>query len=81
MGLEVYILLGSLDAGQTEDTIQFAMVRYLQSAFSNVYHVSSQHETGMAVLAHKAPKHIHHELPILQLLLQMLHAWYPQKDW
>jgi hypothetical protein len=56
MKLAVCILLRSLDAGRTEDTIQFSTARYLRSAFSNVYHALSQHETGMAVLAQGTTK-------------------------
>jgi hypothetical protein len=56
MTLAVCILLRSLDAGRTEDTIQFSTARFLRSAFSNVYHASSQHETGMAVLAQGTTK-------------------------
>jgi hypothetical protein len=56
MGLAVCILLRSLDPGRTEDTIQFSTARFLRSAFSNVYHASSAHETGMAVLAQGTSK-------------------------
>jgi hypothetical protein len=51
MALAVSILLRSLDPGRTEDTIQFSTARYLRSVFSNVYHASAEHQTGMAVMA------------------------------
>jgi hypothetical protein len=56
MRLAVCILLRSLDPGRTEDTIQFSTARFLRSAFSNVYHASASHETGMAVLAQGTTK-------------------------
>jgi hypothetical protein len=51
MALAVSILLRSLDPGRTEDTIQFSTARYLRTVFSNVYHASAEHQTGMAVMA------------------------------
>jgi hypothetical protein len=56
MTLAVCILIRSLDPGRTEATIQFSTARFLRSAFSNIYHASSQHETGMAVLAQGTTK-------------------------
>lgn len=56
MKLAVCILIRSLDPGRTEATVQFSTARFLRSAFSNVYHASSQHETGMAVMAQGTSK-------------------------
>jgi hypothetical protein len=56
MGVAVCILLRSLDPGRTEDTIQFSTARYLRSVFSNVYHASAEHQTGMAVMAQGTAK-------------------------
>lgn len=56
MSLAVCILLHSLDAGQTKDNIQFSTARFLMSAFSNLYHAFSQHETGKVVLAQGTTK-------------------------
>jgi hypothetical protein len=56
MRLAVCILLRSLDPGKTEDTIQFSTARYLRSVFSNIYHASAEHQTGMAVMARGTTK-------------------------
>jgi hypothetical protein len=56
MALAVSILLRSLEPGRTEDTIQFSTARYLRSVFSNVYHASAEHQTGMAVMAQGTSK-------------------------
>jgi hypothetical protein len=56
MRVAVCILLRSLDPGRTEDTIQFSTARYLRSVFSNVYHASAEHQTGMAVMAQGTAK-------------------------
>jgi hypothetical protein len=51
MGLAVCILIRTLDPGRTEDLIQFSTARYLQSAYSSMYHASAWHQQGMAVMA------------------------------
>jgi hypothetical protein len=56
MAMAVSILLRSLYPGRTEDTIQFSTARYLRSVFSNVYHASAEHQTGMAVMAQGTSK-------------------------
>jgi hypothetical protein len=56
MALAVSILLRSLDPGRTEDTIQFSTARYLRSVYSNIYHASAEHQTGMAVMAQGTSK-------------------------
>jgi hypothetical protein len=56
MGLAICILLRLLDPGKTEDTIQFSTARYLRSVFSNIYHASAEHQTGMAVMARGTTK-------------------------
>ena len=56
MAVAVCILLRSLDPGRTEDTIQFSTARYLRSVYSNIYHASAEHQTGMAVMAQGTTK-------------------------
>jgi hypothetical protein len=56
MKLAVCILICSLDPGRTEATLKFLTARFLWSAFSSIYHASSQHKTGMAVLAQGTTK-------------------------
>jgi hypothetical protein len=51
MSLAVCILIRSLDPGKTEEYIQFSTARGLRSVYSNIYHASSQHQTGLAVMA------------------------------
>jgi hypothetical protein len=56
MGVAVCMLLRSLDAGRTADLVQFSTVRYLRSVYTNVYHASSRHVEGLAVMAHQTSK-------------------------
>jgi hypothetical protein len=51
MGLAVCILIRSLDPGKTEEFIQFSTARGLRSVYSNIFHASSQQQTGLAVMA------------------------------
>jgi hypothetical protein len=50
MALAMCILIRSLDPGKTEEFIQFLTARTLRSVYSNLYHVSSQHQTGLTVM-------------------------------
>jgi hypothetical protein len=56
MSLAVCILIRTLDPGRTEELVQFSTARTLRSVYSNVYHASSQHQNGMAVMAHNTAK-------------------------
>jgi hypothetical protein len=56
MGLAVCILIRTLDPGRTEDLVQFSTARYLRSAYSSMYHASSKHQQGMAVMAQNTTK-------------------------
>ncbi len=51
MTLAVCILIRSLDPGKTEEFIQFSTARGLRSVYSNIFHASSQQQTGLAVMA------------------------------
>ena len=51
MALAVCLLIRSLDPGKTEETIQFSTARYIRSVYSNIYHATSEHQTGLAVTA------------------------------
>jgi hypothetical protein len=56
MGLAVCVLLRTLDPGKTEDLIQFSTARNLRSVFSNIYHASVCHQSGLAVMAQSTTK-------------------------
>jgi hypothetical protein len=51
MTLAVCILIRYLDPGKTEEFIQFSTARGLISVYSNIFHASSQQQTGLAVMA------------------------------
>jgi hypothetical protein len=51
MALAVCILIRSLDPGNTEEFVQFSTARNLRSVYSNSFHASSQHQTGLSVMA------------------------------
>jgi hypothetical protein len=51
MALAVCILIRSLDPGNTEEFVQFSTARNLGSVYSNSFHASSQHQTGLSVMA------------------------------
>jgi hypothetical protein len=51
MGLAVCILIRTLDPGKTEDLIQFSTARNLRSVYSNIYHASAHHQSGLTVMA------------------------------
>jgi hypothetical protein len=56
MGLAVCILIRSLDPGRTEELIQFSTARNLRSVYSNLYHASACHQTGLTVMAQSKNK-------------------------
>jgi hypothetical protein len=51
MALVVCILIRSLDPGLTEEFVQFSTACNLRSVYSNTFHASLQHQTGLSVMA------------------------------
>lgn len=63
MGAAVVMLLRSLDAGSHAATIQFATMRKMRSAFSNVFHASAVGYGGSMVMAKDTRKLMVTECP------------------
>ena len=56
MKLAVVMLERSLDPGKNEKLVQYSTVRTLRSAYSNIFHASSLHASGVSVFSGASKK-------------------------